>query len=499
MKLLALPLAIAGLVLALLLGGPIAERWRDRNEYQAALERIELSDRAYQTEATAATRAASSNTMQIFLLVGIGAAGWALFDMYRQRRAPIVRVNGLPIARQLITSDDDRELIGILAERIRLAGIAQIEEARRPLVPASLSYSPKITTLDAEQPAPAAQPLLVDSAPDVVMPREKWLRWLDEQPHTLLGGRTRAGKTTLATAILAERLKAREQVFIIDPHASGWLGLPTAGSAANNGELARALGAVLGEYITRMQARDKHKRETGQELPHDHFGRLNILVDEANGIADELRAEWKTVCRQLASGSRKVGISLLVMAQSPLVEDLGISGAMRENFARLALDDRGVQLLIDGERDKARKDALRAALRGVERPAAAQIGAQVWLLDRSDLSAGSPPRDAQKLVWRGWDFAAGRRAAVTSSAPNGNDVTSPGNENVTALESAETLDGNDVTNVTISPAEVARIAALLASLSPSEVVKKLDGYSPRRYAEYKARVDYVVNLMGVTR
>ena len=32
---------------------------------------------------------------------------------------------------------------------------------------------------------------------------------------------------------------------------------------------------------------------------------------------------------------------------------------MRENFARIALDDRGVQLLIDGERDKARKDALR--------------------------------------------------------------------------------------------------------------------------------------------
>ena len=155
------------------------------------------------------------------------------------------------------------------------------------------------------------------------MPRERWLQWIDDQPHALLGGRTRAGKTTLATAILAQRLRGGEQVFIIDPHASGWLGLPTAGSAANPGELARALGVVLAEYIGRMQARDKHKRETGQELPHDHFGRLNVLVDEANSIADELRAEWKTVVKQLASGSRKVGISLLVMAQSPLVEDLG--------------------------------------------------------------------------------------------------------------------------------------------------------------------------------
>ena len=430
MRLLAIPLAIAGLVLALMLGGPLAERWQDSNAHQRTIEAIQAQDYAYQTAATQQARALGSNALQVFLLVGIGAAGWALLDAYKKRREPIVRVNGLPIARQLITSDDDRELIGILAERIRLAGLAQIEEARRPLVPASLSYSPKITTLDAEQPAPAAPALLVDSAPDVVMPRDKWLRWLDEQPHTLLGGRTRAGKTTLATAILAERLKAREQVFIIDPHASGWLGLPTAGSAANNGELARALGAVLGEYIRRMQARDMHKRTTAQELAHDHFGRLTVLIDECNAIADELRAEWRTVCKQLASGSRKVGISLICLAQSPLVEDLGISGGMRENFARIALDDRGVQLLIDGERDKARKDALRAALRGIERPAAAQIGAQVWLLDRSDLSAGSPPRDAQKLVWRGWDFGNGRRVALGTAETL--------KEKVSASETAET-------------------------------------------------------------
>ena len=54
-----------------------------------------------------------------------------------------------------------------------------------------------------------------------------------------------------------------------------------------------------------------------------------------------------------------------------------------------------MQLLIDGERDKARKDALRAALRGIERPAAAQISAQVWLLDRSDVAPAAPQRSAQ--------------------------------------------------------------------------------------------------------
>lgn len=453
-----IPLFALGLalVVGLVLAPPIAERWRDRNAHQRTIEAIQESDYAYQTAATQQARALGSNALQLFLLLGIAGAGAVAFDMYRQRREPIVRVQGMPIARRAITAED-QQLVAILAERIRLSGIAAIEEARRPMVPASLSYAPHVTTVDAEQPAPAAQPLLTDSAPalDVVMPRERWLQWIDDQPHALLGGRTRAGKTTLATAILAERLKAREQVFIIDPHASGWLGLPTAGSAANNGELARALGAVLGEYIRRMKARDEHKRTTAQELAHDHFGRLTVLIDEANAIADELRAEWRTVCKQLASGSRKVGISLLVMAQSPLVEDLGISAPMRENFARIALDDRGVQLLIDGERDKARKDALRAALRGIERPAAAQIGAQVWLLDRSDVAAGSAPSGAREQVWRGWNFDQGRRVALGTAETL--------KEKVSASETAETPE----TEFQINP-EIASIVRRLRNEGKSK-------------------------------
>ena len=84
---------------------------------------------------------------------------------------------------------------------------------------------------------------------------------------------------------------------------------------------------------------------------------------------------------------------------------------MRENFARIALDDRGVQLLIDGERDKARKDALRAALRGIERPAAAQISAQVWLLDRSDVAPAAPQRRAGAGL-AGLELRPGRRVAL---------------------------------------------------------------------------------------
>jgi hypothetical protein len=91
---------------------------------------------------------------------------------------------------------------------------------------------------------------------------------------------------------------------------------------------------------------------------------------------------------------------------------LGISGAMRENFSRVALDDRTVQTLIDSERDRSRKLALQAAFKTMDRPAAAQIGATVWLLDRRGMSPGHTSAGAR--IWAGWDFVNGCEASSVS-------------------------------------------------------------------------------------
>lgn len=67
-----------------------------------------------------------------------------------------------------------------------------------------------------------------------------------------------------------------------------------------------------------------------------------------------------------------------------------------------------------------------------------------------------------------------------------------GNEGVTAS-------GCDVTEsigVTVTAEEAARIASLLATLPPSEVTKRLPGYTPRRYAEFKAKVEKVRRMLG---
>jgi len=315
----------------------------------------------------------------------------------------------------------------------------------------------------------------------------EWMAWIDEQPHTLLAGKTKAGKTHTATAILSRRLRASETVFIIDPHSSGWMGLPTVGfvdlrqdGKTDTAALHAALLAVAGEYIRRMKERDDHKIATRQELPHDHFGRMTVLIDEANYIADTLPTMWREFVKALASGGRKVGVSLICLAQSPLVEDIQVSGSMRENFSRIALDERTVQAMIDSVQDKDRKTALHAAYKTLAFPASAQIGPLVWLLDRTGMDAGSAPANAHALVWK-------------SSSVSPMDEKTNGNERSMAVTSPGAESSNS--SIVPSAAEIATIAARLGNGTPSEVAKTLDGYHPRRYAEFKAKVDYVQALI----
>lgn len=388
--------------------------------------------------------------------------------------------------------------LGALGMYTRWAGVraARADQMIR-MTQAEVQVAPLATTFHyAVQNEGQAAPAQLVAPIEVVKDLDAWLRWQDEQPHTLLSGRTKAGKTHLATAILERRLKANERVFIVDPHSSGWLNLPTAGSVANPNELKFALVALLSEYTRRMQEREDYKRaNNGAELSHNHFGRMTILIDEANAIAEQQGNVWTTFATQLASGSRKVGFALLILAQSPNVEDIGFSAKMRNNFAAIALDMETVQYLIDRERNKERKIALREAAHDMSYPAAAQIGADVWLLDRSALPAGQAPQAALSLMWPGWDYNQGRAVAVLSSETPLSPTIKIDNEVSNGVISPG-ADVSNVSGVSVSPAEAAKIAVLLGQMKPSDVAKKLDGFNGRNYRELKAKVDAVVAMMS---
>lgn len=364
---------------------------------------------------------------------------------------------------------------------------AAFKRAEVQTAPYATSYHYELNTATT-----TADPALLTSPVDVLKPLNEWLDWIDAQPHTLLGGKTKAGKTWLATALLERRIDQGADIFVIDPHSSDWMGLPTAGGR-NVDSLRAALQAVRAEYDRRMAQREEHKRRTGRELPHDYFTPLYVLIDEANDLYSKLAADWKDIVREMASGSRKVSMGLLMLAQSPLVEDLGISGAMRENFSRIALDERIVQSMIDNERDKPRKLALQAAFTSLDWPAAAIIGTQVWLLDRRGLAPGQA--SAAVRIWAGWDYANNQEVLTlspTNAVPNALPNANVPNEKFHAL-GAEVSNVPKVQDVPISADERVMITSLNGKLKPSAIAKRLPGYTATNYKTFRAKVDQVLS------
>lgn len=287
-----------------------------------------------------------------------------------------------------------------------------VEEARRYQLATELKRltAPYETLHSINTYSPSNQPVKDLPAPAetlALVPPETWLAWVNEQPHTILAAETGGGKSTTAKAILAPRIGGGEQVFIIDPHSDVWFDLPIAGGGENWTEVRQALDAVSTEYHARIAEREAHRRETGAALPPEHWTRLTVLLDEAflarvhldTGRKGEV-TPWEGFTKVLGSGARKVRISILLLTQSANVEDLGLSGALRENFLRVALDSASARkLVLAEEASPERRKLLLGALEGQQYPAVCEYRGQVYALDRTGLDRVPAPRDARRAAW----------------------------------------------------------------------------------------------------
>ena len=285
-------------------------------------------------------------------------------------------------------------------ERYRLATQLKAQTAPYEMYHSVNTYSPSF-----QQPRDAAAlPAPVDAP---LVPWETWRQWADQVPHLMFAAETGGGKSTLAKAVLAPRIAGGEQAYIIDPHSDVWFDLPIMGGGENWDEVRQALRHVSAEYQRRIDERERYRRETGRALPLDHWTRLTVLLDEAN--ITRLRLDtgargritpWQEFAQVLGSGARKVRISILLLCQSANVEDLGLSGPMRENFLRIALDSTAARKLIQvDEPNPERKKQLLAALDGMSYPAVAEHRGRVHLLDRTGLDRVPPPPNAAQAAW----------------------------------------------------------------------------------------------------
>ncbi len=252
-----------------------------------------------------------------------------------------------------------------------------------------------------------SQPALSAPAADVIdvgpVPSVTWLPWLAQRPHVILAAETGGGKSTLAKAILAGEIQRGSKVFIIDPHSSSWFGLQGVGGGEDWNAVANAIARIVEEYTNRLKRRGQYLADHGEDMPVGDFERLVVLFDEANNAKAAYecarKSTWSDFAKVLGSGARKVGISIISLAQSANVEDLGISGGMRNNFTRIALDDRSIKIMINDEPDRARKAAMLDKLPGLSYPATTIINSQVVFLDRTGLDRVAPPESPGRALW----------------------------------------------------------------------------------------------------
>lgn len=222
----------------------------------------------------------------------------------------------------------------------------------RPMPP----QQPKIAPL---QPAPMiARPTtpVVNNAPP--LPVQTFglvgvLQKLSQAVHVLIVGPTNAGKSTAANGLLVDRVKAKESIIILDPHAApnDWHSIKTVGFGRDYESIESTMTALLDEMTRRYELRSKDMDYKAEPM--------TIFIDEWPAIQSHCQKIAPQFMCEMAQEGRKVGMRLVILTQSDRVESLGLSGKgdVRDNFTALLLGDKAVEKCPDAT-GKARPAAM---------------------------------------------------------------------------------------------------------------------------------------------
>lgn len=191
---------------------------------------------------------------------------------------------------------------------------AQPRSAARPAPqPARRSTPPARFTHPARQPA---------ESPPRVLPIREWLAIVndepDDAPHLFIYGASGTGKTTLAQAILQDRLG---QVVIFDPknRPGKWGAAPAIG--VDPGGRYTSIEAGLQGVLDELHQRQDTMASGGAE-----FVPLTVVLDELP-LLNRNTQQATLVLKEISEIGRELGMRLVILSWSKRVKELGIDGS----------------------------------------------------------------------------------------------------------------------------------------------------------------------------
>lgn len=330
------------------------------------------------------------------LLLTLGARAW----LYVQHARVLRSRHGVPldVVQQLQLNPWQLEQQAI-----------DLELARAPYL-----QFPNLSTQSVSHILPKTQDTGSPALPEPTVqavPDSRWRSWLLEAPHLLISGPSGSGKTTLAKVLLGDASTSAD-LLILDPHdAAGKWPLPAVGGGRDYA----AIYATISDLLNEMDWRFKQLQQ-GQQ----RFTPITVLIDEAPAVALYDQKQWTFLASRLTSEARKIGIRLLILGQSHLVRDLGLSSLVRRNLGLVGLGAQALDLATE-ERDSRRRSQLLDLVRSRSYVAAYSYRAQIEVLDVANiLQLATKPFTAcawEPSVWNEQDGL--DRAIWASSATDG--------------------------------------------------------------------------------
>lgn len=327
---------------------------------------------------------------------------------------------------------------------------------------------------------------------------DEWRDALDESPHILIYGPSKAGKSTLAQAIVTMFRGCEYVVIDPQPNKPGehkWGGIDFITLDDHGADEYASIKTAL----TRIKAEDdRRRRRAKQYTPRQ----LVVIIDEVLALVGALgvitneegkrEARMAHFIRTMGYSARHRNIKIILIGQGKNLADLGLSsGTGRNNYVLVraarntATNVRSAFIATDdGEQPLDLRQVLALA-------SAAAGQARVWLTHAELAPVGTAPQPSNDALL---SALLGETVAEPHVKP-----TARSDDEVSAVSAGVSAAASAVSkgfSVSVSPEEAAKIAVLLERNAPSKVAKMLDGFNGRNYAELKAKVDAVAALLN---